>query len=167
MNWPTTYSDSWMASLYLLDQLLIPNELQVGGPSSHVVALIAAMTVAIVLTTWLWRRSEESLGAELAQRHRNEQLTYHRNIALAHFEYQSHNVDGAAAVLDQCDPKFRNGNGTLCINSATSLFGNAVRETPIAWSRRVVESRWRLVGDVPRRWGLEAKTWSNVSTFGM
>lgn len=71
-------------------------------------ALIAAMTVAIMLTTWLWRRSEESLNAELAQRQRNEQLNYDRNIGLAHLEYQSHNVDGASALLEQCDPRFRN-----------------------------------------------------------
>ncbi len=78
-----------------------------GVRNPSLVVLMAAMLVATLLTTWLWRHSEQSLRAELAQRERSEQISYDRNINLAYHEYKSNNLERALDLLSQCPESFR------------------------------------------------------------
>ncbi|MCA9194477.1 MAG: protein kinase [Planctomycetales bacterium] len=79
-----------------------------GKRHPSLVGLMAAMLVTALLTTWLWRRSEQSLAAELQERQIGKQLDYAHNITLAHLEYESNNVERTQELLAQCDPQYRN-----------------------------------------------------------
>jgi eukaryotic-like serine/threonine-protein kinase len=79
-----------------------------GVRNPSLVCLMAAMAIAVVLTTWLWRQSEQSLSAELVERQRGEQLNYDRNVALAYHEFKTHSAERALELLDLCQPKHQN-----------------------------------------------------------
>ena len=70
--------------------------------------LIAAVGLATLSTTWLWRRAELSGLAERVERTRAESLVYARDISLAHLEYRSHHVERCEEILESCAPETRN-----------------------------------------------------------
>jgi eukaryotic-like serine/threonine-protein kinase len=70
--------------------------------------LIAAVLLAAISTTWLWRRSEISRNSERIARQQGERLIYDRDFSVAQFEYQSHNVDRCRDILNNSRPEFRN-----------------------------------------------------------
>ncbi len=104
-----------------------------GVRNPSLVVLMAAMLVATLLTTWLWRHSEQSLNAELAQRERSEQISYDRNINLAYHEYKSNNVERALDLLSQCPESFRGWEWHYVKNICEECIWNANRSPPDSW----------------------------------
>ena len=73
---------------------------------------LSAMMIVVVLaaigTTMLWLRAESSWIREQIARERAEHFVYNRDIAVADFEYRSHNIERSRQILENCNPNYRN-----------------------------------------------------------
>jgi WD40 repeat protein len=79
-----------------------------GLRNPSLVVLFASMFIAVLITTWLWHRSELSLAAERAEKERSNRLIYNRDVSLAYFNLQAQNSDRAKELLESCRVDLRN-----------------------------------------------------------
>lgn len=70
--------------------------------------LMSSIAVALVVITGLWQSSENNRLAETKARERGEHLIYVGQIAQANQELRSQDIERCRALLNECDPKFRN-----------------------------------------------------------
>ena len=90
--------------------------------------LMASVLIAVISVTWLWLRAERMRDLEQAARQRGERLLYVRDFSLAHFEYQSHNVERCREILNSSRQEFRNWEWHYLNNKCHQALWESPRE---------------------------------------